>query len=373
MTHDFGSTPQRSGDADRVRREEPFAAATRPGAKPPETADAAAAERSAESADVHPATPGSDSRGHAAGEALPMSLLQPITVPAASLALLCAMFWGGTSVAIQFAQDSWPPLLTAAARFAMGSGFIALWCLWDGQPIAVRPNQWKPILISGTLLAVQIGLFHWGHTFTSAAHGQVLIGSNPVWVALLAHFLLTGDRLTLWKAAGLSLSTAGVMAVVLGASGSEGEATDVGSLAGDVVVFISSWVLASKVVYTKYALGTVEPGKLVLWSNLIGTSLLLTVGLATEPVHAITLDTASVLALLYQGVVVAGFCFSAWTFLLRRHRASQLAVFGFAQPLFGILFGVWLRGNNVNLWLLAGGAAVAAGIVIVTRQRQTEP
>ncbi len=301
----------------------------------------------------------------------PSSMLMPITASTAALALLCAMLWGGTSVAIQFAQDDWPPLLTAAARFAMGTAFIFAWCLWDRQPIALRATQLKPVLISGTLLAVQIGLFHWGHRFTSAAHGQVLVGSNPVWVALLAHFLLPGDRLTLWKTAGLTLSALGVVAVVVSSSGGEGHAMDVGSLFGDVVVFVSSWFLATKVVYTKYALNSVEPGKLVLWSNLFGTLLLLTVGLATEPVHQLTFTAVSVWALLYQGVVVAGFCFSMWTYLLRHHRASQLAVFGFAQPLFGILFGVWLRGNQTSFWLLAGGAAVAAGIVIVTREKAT--
>lgn len=362
MAHEFGPSPQMPGDADRPSHDSSRAASPRPHV-PPVASEPLTDDESTSTA-VAPRSEALQQNAPAA-----MSSLQPITVSTAALALLCAMLWGGTSVAIQFAQDNWPPLLTASARFGLGSICIALWFWWDGQPLAVQTRQWKPILIAGALLAIQIGLFHWGHTFTSAAHGQVLIGSNPVWVALLAHFLLAGDRLTLWKTVGLSLSAVGVVAVVLGASGGEGEATHVGSLAGDIVVFISSWFLASKIVYTKHALGTVEPAKLVLWSNLVGTSILLTVGLATEPIAQIRFHTASMLALLYQGVVVAGFCFAAWTMLLRRHRASQLAVFGFAQPLFGILFGVFLRGNHVTPWLLAGGAAVATGIIIVTRER----
>jgi len=298
-----------------------------------------------------------------------MSSLQPITIPAAALALLCAILWAGTSVAIQFAQDVWPPLMTAGVRFGLGSMCIALWCWWDGQPLALRARQWKPVLVAGTLLGIQIGLFHWGHTLTSAAHGQVLIGSNPVWVALLAHFLLAGDRLTMWKSVGLSLAAVGVVAVVLGASNTSGDATRVGHLSGDLIVFVSSWFLAANIVYSKHALGTVEPGKLVLWSNMVGASLLLLTGLATEPISQIRFEPAATWALLYQGIIVAGFCFAAWATLLRRHRASQLAVFGFAQPIFGIILGVLLRGNHVSPWLLVGGAAVAAGIVIVTRER----
>src|SRR5581483_8227102 len=71
--------------------------------------------------------------------------------------------------------------------------------------------------------------------------------------------------------------------------------------------------------------------------------------------------------LAYQAVVVAWICFMIWTALLRHHRASHIAVFGFAQPLCGIAFGIWLRGDPLTVRLAFGGAAVALGIVLVTR------
>jgi len=71
--------------------------------------------------------------------------------------------------------------------------------------------------------------------------------------------------------------------------------------------------------------------------------------------------------LFYQGVVVAWLCFLIWTALLGRHRASQVSVFGFAQPLCGMVFGVWLRGDPLTFELALGGVLVAAGIVLVTR------
>ena len=42
-------------------------------------------------------------------------------------------------------------------------------------------------------------------------------------------------------------------------------------------------------------------------------------------------------------------------------------MFGFAQPLCGMVFGVWLRGDPLTFELALGGVLVAAGIVLVTR------
>ncbi len=296
--------------------------------------------------------------------------LLPMTIPASALALLCAALWGGTSVAIQFSQDAWPPLGTAGMRFALGVMVVGLWCLVGRQPMRIQPGQGVPIIVVGVMLFVQIALFHIGLNRTDSAHGSVMIGSNPLWVALLAHFALKGDRLTALKILGLLVATAGVVIVVVGAEGAKDSARVSATLTGDAIVLVSSWLLGLKMVYTKHGLASVEPAKLLFWSSLLGTVLLLAAGAIFEGVDGYRYSRASLLGLLYQGLVVAGFCFAAWTWLLRRHRASQLAVFGFAQPLFGMLFGVWLRGDAVNPALLIGGASVAAGILIVTRQNR---
>jgi drug/metabolite transporter (DMT)-like permease len=93
---------------------------------------------------------------------------------------------------------------------------------------------------------------------------------------------------------------------------------------------------------------------------------------ATEPLASIRFHTASFWGLMYQSVIVAGFCFAAWTMLLRRHKASQLAVFGFGQPLFGMVFGRLFRDDPMTSSLVAGGAAIALGILLVTRERAAQ-
>ncbi|MDP6778829.1 MAG: DMT family transporter, partial [Candidatus Latescibacteria bacterium] len=73
-------------------------------------------------------------------------------------------------------------------------------------------------------------------------------------------------------------------------------------------------------------------------------------------------------AVLYQGLVIAGFCFIVATSLLRRYRASRLGVFGFITPVFGVLLSNLLLGEGVSAGLLVSVVLVGAGIAIVNSE-----
>ncbi len=190
-------------------------------------------------------------------------------------------------------------------------------------------------------------------------------------MALLAHFLLPGDRLTALKLAGLLLASAGLVLVVAGDrwSGRPTSAVqDPATLLGDAVIMGSSFLLGVSLVYTKVLLTRMAAGKILFFSYVLGTIGFLATSFALEDVRQAHLTAASFWGLMYQSVLVAGFCFAAWTALLRRHRASQLVVFSFGQPLFGMLFGKLFREDPLTAWLALGGLAIAAGIVMVTRR-----
>jgi drug/metabolite transporter (DMT)-like permease len=143
---------------------------------------------------------------------------------------------------------------------------------------------------------------------------------------------------------------------------------DTPTLTGDLVLCLSALLLGIKVVGTKQALKTVQPGTLIFWQSLIGTALFFLWSFAFETVHwnATTWPTWAGVA--YQGVIVAGFCFALQARLMRYHSASQISVFAFITPLSGVAGGVLLRNDSLSPWLLLAAAGIAAGIYFVNRQ-----
>ncbi|MCH7988923.1 MAG: DMT family transporter [Planctomycetes bacterium] len=303
--------------------------------------------------------------------------LQPLGPAAIALTLLTVALWGGTPTAIKYSLDLLPVMAISAIRFAMAAVFMVIWCLLEGSSLKLRPEQRVPVLIFGVMLFLQIGLFTVAIELSNASHSSLFINTFIFWVTGIEHFITRESRLTLRKIFGLVIAAVGVALILLTTgSGTEEESrNNLPNLTGDLVMLASGFVLGVKIIYTKHALKTVEPSKLIFWHNCIGVALFALWSVLFErpdfsPFFSDKLLTDSttrdaVLGLLYQGVVVAGFCFAVQAYLLKNHSASKISVFSFATPLFGMSLAVMLRGDPLSPWLLVSGWCVAVGILLV--------
>jgi len=75
-----------------------------------------------------------------------------------------------------------------------------------------------------------------------------------------------------------------------------------------------------------------------------------------------------VASVLFQGLVVSFFSYLVWFWLLKRYLASNLAVFSFMTPLFGVTFGVLLLNEPLSLNFVVGAVLVLFGITFVSAE-----
>lgn len=301
---------------------------------------------------------------------------EPLNATAASLALMTAALWGGIVVAVKFSEDTLPPVAVAGLRFALAGVFMCLWCRLRRLPLKLHRAEWRPTVIVAVLLLIQVMLFNVAIHNSSTSHGVLLISTYVGWVALIEHFVTKADSLTLRKMGGIGLAALGVALTVFGMRSGQTEQTsteglDLPSITGDILMLLSAFALGIKIVFTKHAVAKVEPNKLIFWHHVIGSTLFIVCSLCLEDITpALDPDSWTVpvtLALLYQGLVVGGICFAVQAILLRRHTATAISVFGFATPLFGVLFALVFRGDPYSNWLLLAVACVAVGIYLVNR------
>src|SRR4029079_354691 len=123
---------------------------------------------------------------------------------------------------------------------------------------------------------------------------------------------------------------------------------------------------------TKEAVRHIAPGTVILWHDFLGAGLFFLASVLTEPMPTAAPTMPVIWALLYGGLVVSGFCFAAHAWQLRTYGASQISVFSFATPVFGVALGVLLRGDALSPWLLVCGLAVAVGITLVNLPEGSE-
>ena len=288
-------------------------------------------------------------------------LNERLTLEAAGLALATAILWGGNSVSIKFALAGMPPLALAGARFILGGLVVFLWAALSHIPLRLHPAERTGLLHLALLFIAQIALLNVGTYYTLAGRATIFISTYPFFTALSAHFCLPGDRLTWLKAVGIVLSFAGVV-LVFGESLVLGRFTHI---PGDLMVLFSGLLLGIRQVYTKRLTQGIPPSKVLLWQALLSVPVFLVASAILESDGPYRLSAPIVGAILYQGLVVAGFCFLVSISLLRRHQASRLGVFGFVSPVFGVLLSNLILGEAVSPALLASMVLVGAGIAIV--------
>ena len=284
----------------------------------------------------------------------------------ALLTLLLCAFWGGVSPTIKIAVTAVPPVAVAFWRFLLGLACVWIWCRFKGIPYLLPRGSRLPVLGFALVFAAQIAFINIGTQLTLASYAVVLLSTSPLFVAVMAHWLFPHDRLTRGRVIGLALAFAGVAVLFLG------ETSQMGSFAGNALALLSGLLLAVLQVTSKRLVRGLSPFQVVFWEFGFGLPLFGVMSVLFEPAAGpITLPVAA--SIVYQGLVVAGFCFVTWLTLLSRYSATAMSSFQFSIPVFGVLLSRFLLDEPWSLQLLVSLPLVALGILLVTRSRQGVP
>jgi drug/metabolite transporter (DMT)-like permease len=302
----------------------------------------------------------------AAADAASPPMPRRMTATAAALTLLTVALWGGNPVATRFSTDALPPVTVSGLRFLLATAVMLAWCLIERVSFRVTRPQLVPIFVAGTMLFLQIATFTIGAAWTSSSHTSLLVNTFVFWVVGIEHFVTRSHRLTPVRTAGLLLAAAGAAALLWDAPG-QTKQSDPPSLVGDAIMLVSALLLGLKFIYTKRALSVIGPTELIFWHDIVAVAQFAVVAAVMERPDFTNVTWPAWLGLLYQGLLVGGVCFALQAHLLKRHSASQIAVFSFLTPLFGIVLGMLFRGDQLSSGLILSGLTVAAGIYLVNR------
>ncbi len=293
---------------------------------------------------------------------------QPLGPFSIGLTSLIVTIWGATAVTNQFAMDVLPPIYVGGIRFLLAAIFMIGWCLVTRDSLILIGKQWWVAFVLGLLLFLQIGTFNLGIERSNSSHATILVNSFILWVAAYECLISKAIRLHWWQGLGLLLSGGGCCFLLLAAENPASASPlslDTPTLTGDLILALIGFILALKILYTKYAVQHVKPGPLILWHDVFGTVLFFVCSGLTETALLSEITMPAIWALLFGGIVISGFCFAANAWLLKRHGASQVSVFSFLTPICGVALGVFLRGDQLSIWLVLAGVFVATGIYLV--------
>ncbi|MDK2755066.1 MAG: DMT family transporter [Gammaproteobacteria bacterium] len=292
------------------------------------------------------------------------ALALPLQAVLASIAIHA--LWGGNPVAVKLGLTVFPPMWSAFVRFSIATICVLIWARYRGISIWPRKGHLVTLLIVGAAFTIQITVMNIGFSLTSGTVASILQSTNPLFVALFAHFIVSGDRLDLKKSVGLVIAFVGVALVLLKNTGLE-NISAVGI--GGFIVLASSILLGLRLVLMVKPLRALDEVPVVFWMMVIGLAPFAVGGLLFETVHWENLGWVPVAGLLYQGIVIAGLGFMVFSYLIKNYSPSIVASFNFVSPLSGVLLSMLLLGDELTASIVFGVVFVGMGLYLIAGRR----
>ncbi|MHA7888163.1 DMT family transporter [Roseicyclus sp.] len=281
---------------------------------------------------------------------------------AAGLTVFAALL-AFNQVVIAVGNEGLQPVFFAALRSIGGALCIFAWMKARGIAVEVAPGTWRAGLAMGACFAVEFICLFVALDLTTVTRTSIIFYSMPVWLALLGHVLIPGERITQVKGAGLALAFGGVVLAITRRDGAGGEA----SLIGDLCALVAALAWAGIALLAKASrLRTVRPEVQLLWQLAVSAPLLL----LAAPLFGPFLRGPELIhwgALAFQIVVIVSAGFLFWLWLLSIYPAASVAAFSFLSPVFGVLLGWSLLGEQVGWEIIAALVLVAAGLILINR------
>ena len=292
------------------------------------------------------------------------ALALPLQAVLASIAIHA--LWGGNPVAVKLGLTVFPPMWSAFVRFFIATICVVIWARYQGISVWPRKGHFATLLIVGAAFTVQITVMNIGFSLTSGTVASILQSTNPLFVALFAHFMVSGDRMNLRKSIGLVLAFMGVGLVLLKITDLE----NIGVIGfGGFIVLASSMLLGLRLVLMVKPLRALDEVPVVFWMMVIGLVPFAVGGLLFETVHWENLGWIPVTGLLYQGIVIAGLGFMVFSYLMKRYSPSIVASFNFVSPLSGVLLSMLLLGDELTVSIVLGVVFVGTGLYLIAGRR----
>ena len=266
-------------------------------------------------------------------------------------------------IIIKLVNQGLQPVFFAGARSALAIVFVGGWLWYRGLTGRVKWADLGPGLAIGTIFAIEfLGLFV-ALDLTTVGRAALIMNSMPVWIGVLAHFYLPGERATPLKAAGLALVFAGTAWAILSKN-----ASGQPSLLGDFCALIGAWGWAGTAFLArKTRLRVAGPEAQLFWMVLVSAPLLLIAAPFFGPLIR-DVHWSDWFWLVFQAAAVVAGGFITWLWLFSVYPAATVASFSGLTPILAILLGHFIFAEPLSPGLIGAAALVSGGIVLVNRR-----
>lgn len=280
-------------------------------------------------------------------------------------AILGCLLWSSAFAMVKIGLDHMPPLTFAGMRFLLAGLILVPFC---GKPKAVAfalRRQKRLILWVSFLQTILLyGTFFVGMNLVRGAQGAIIVGASPLASALLAHRFMTDDRITAGKACSIALGIVGV--AVLACASKPWSPTGMWQVLGMGLLMVGVFSSAVSGILVARSRRAISPMLLASLQMGFGGAVLLVIAVVFEDLPREMPPLHFFVSLAWLAFVSAT-AFSIWFYWLRRVKVSELNMWKFLVPVFGVIISWVLLSGESPDWITVVCMVCVAGAVLLNQ------
>ncbi len=286
--------------------------------------------------------------------------------------LISSLGWGTGGVATRAAFDqAVPPYALVFLRTVIAVVVAAVVILGLRRR---RVSMDSVTLRVGAVAGVaNIGLplifFTLAYQHASAGFVGLLTALIPVVTAVMAHFWLPDESLSVSRIIGLLIALGGVAVLLL--SGDSGLAEGGRPLLAAALTLVGVVLVSAAGVYAKRYADRYEPLDVTGLQFVVG-AVVIAIGMGALEGAPGGQTVSAWWLLLYLGLMSTFIPFALYYWMLRFVSATYAVIPGYLIPFFAVLSGVLLLDERVGVGIVVGGVLILIG-VIITERGETVP
>jgi drug/metabolite transporter (DMT)-like permease len=290
------------------------------------------------------------------------------------LMLVLILFWGSSFVVVKVAlTEGLTPVAIATFRFLVAGALFILTLLYT----RIRNRRYRlavdkidvPILL---LLALTGVTFFFIAQYTgiemagasTAAILQTLL--SPILITIVS-FRLFREHLVRRQVFGIVIAAAGAFIIITG--GTLTFLNEPNFFLGSLILLSTPFLWTAYSLLGKRVIEKYDPLLVVSYVNVLGGLCLIPFSVAEHSINKITMMSLNAwLAILYLAVTCSLIGYFIWFYVIKHVGAAVTSTFLFGEPIITVLFAISFVGEQVNLFIIGGGALIFLGVYQVIKK-----
>lgn len=241
-------------------------------------------------------------------------------------------------------------------------GIIALLTKAD---FSFKKNNFLQILLLAAVAVFHLWIQITGLKFTTAANTGWIIGTAPVFIALLG-WLFLKEKLSSKKFLGIAIAFIGLILLI-----GKGNPLNINLISnvGDLLVLSSSFTWGIYSIINKKISLNYSPLMTIFYLFVFMALIIIPFNINQRAVNSvINLSSIGWISILFLGLLCSGVSYVIWAYALREMHSAKVGAYLYLEPFVTVLTAWWLLKEEITLLMVFSGLLIIFGVYIVNKE-----